>query len=101
MFSHDLIPIIKQSPAFTMGHREFPRIRSYEKAYNPTASFNLFLCSKSWQLVHLESLRMCSDRRGTSVPLLLKGGWFHLGQRLRDRLLVARVMELLNVKLEA
>jgi hypothetical protein len=33
MFSHDLIPIIKQSPAFTMGHREFPRIRSYEKAY--------------------------------------------------------------------
>ena len=68
---------------------------------NPTASFNLLLCSKSWQLIHLESLRMRSDRRGTSVPPLLRGWWFHLGQRVRDRLLVARVMELLNVKLEA
>ncbi len=35
---------------------------------NPTASFNLLLCSKSWQLIHLESLRMRSDRRGTSAP---------------------------------
>src|SRR6266481_4527909 len=23
--------------------------------HNPTASFNLLLCSKSWQLIHLES----------------------------------------------
>jgi hypothetical protein len=32
-FSHDLIPVIKQSRAITMGHREFPRIRSYEECY--------------------------------------------------------------------
>jgi hypothetical protein len=32
-FSHDLIPVIKQSRAITMGHREFPGIRSYEACY--------------------------------------------------------------------
>jgi hypothetical protein len=33
-FSHDLIPVIKQSRAITMGHREFPGIRSYEACYS-------------------------------------------------------------------
>ena len=47
--------------------------------FNPTASFNLLLGSTSWELIHLGSLQMLSDRRWPSIPISSEDGCSILG----------------------
>src|SRR6266446_2705268 len=61
----------------------------------------IYSCARSRGNLFILNHLGCAPTVVEPPPPLLRGGWFHFGQRVRARLLVARVMELLNVKLEA
>src|SRR6266446_4545860 len=61
----------------------------------------IYSCARSRGNLFILNHLGCAPTVVEPPPPLLRGGGFHFGQRVRARLLVARVMELLNVKLEA